>query len=99
MGVEAVWWIGLVGAVLLGLVLLKCVLILHRILVHVLAVARMARDAARSIATNARAVSRLAVVDEAAPELTRRMSALAASLAALERAVEQLPGVGGGRVP
>ncbi|MDP9383628.1 MAG: hypothetical protein M3P50_00050 [Actinomycetota bacterium] len=93
MGVEAVWWIGLAGGAVAGLVLLKLMLTLHRIVVHILVVARMTRDAARSIAANMRAVSELGAVDGSAPELRDRIRDLAAALAALEASVERLPGL------
>ncbi len=96
MGVEAVWWIGLAGATVAWLVLLKSVLVMHRIVKHVLVVARMTASAARSIAQNLRAVSELAAVDQASAELRQRMGDLAIELAALEAAVERLPGVRGG---
>jgi hypothetical protein len=96
MGVEAVWWIGLAGAVVAWLVLLKSVLVTHRILKHVLVVARMTAGAARSIAQNVRVVSELAAVDHASVELRQRIGDLATELAALEAAVERLPGVRGG---
>ncbi len=96
MGVEAVWWIGLAGAAVAWLVLLKSVLVIHRIVKHVLIVARMTAGAARSIAQNVRAVSELAAVDHASVDLRQRIGDLATELAALEAAVERLPGVRGG---
>ncbi len=98
MGVEAVWWVGLAGAAVAWLLLLKLMLIAHRILVHILAVAQMTRDAARSIADNVRAVSALAGVDPASVELRDRIRHLAAELDALEGGLERLPGVRGGSV-
>jgi hypothetical protein len=98
MGVEAVWWIGLAGAAVAGLVLLKLMLTLHRILAHVLVVARMTRDAARSIAVNLGAVSELGRVDRSSRELRDRIRDLAAALGALEASVERLPGLRRGSV-
>ncbi len=98
MGVEAVWWIGLAGGAIAGLVLLKLVLTLHRILAHILALARMTRDAARSTAANMRAVSELAPVDGSSGELADRIRDLAGALAALEASVERLPGLRRGSV-
>ncbi len=91
MGVEAVWSIGLAGAALVGLVLLKLMLTLHRIVVHILVLARMTRDVARSTAANMRAVSELAAVEGSSEELRDRIRNLAAGLAALEGSVERLP--------
>ncbi len=98
MGVEAVWWVGLAGAAVAGLVVLKLMLTLRRILVHSLVLARMTRDAARSIVANMRAVSELAAVDGSSRELRDGIRELAAALAALEGSVERLPGLRRGGV-
>jgi hypothetical protein len=83
--IRLVWWIGLVGALLLTLVILKQVALVLEALDDILRLAERTREAARGVATNVRPVSALPGLVPPVERLTRGASALAEGAVALER--------------
>ncbi len=90
-GVQAVWSIGLIGALVATLLLLKEVALLLRVLGHIRIGAESTRDAAQRLAANAAAVSRLAAAEDPADELREANVALASAAGALDAALDALP--------
>lgn len=54
--ITAVWWIGLIGALVLTLVVLKLVFLVHRVLRDIIRLATIILTASRGVARNVRAV-------------------------------------------
>lgn len=57
--VQIIWWIGLIGALIPTTIILKQAVLVLRVLRDILRLARHSADAARGIATNVSAISRL----------------------------------------
>lgn len=87
-----VWWIGLIGALLLTLVILKQVAVMLRVLRGIHELSERIRDAARGIAGNLEAVPRLGVAAEPALALRDTLRMLARTSGALERQLGTLAG-------
>jgi hypothetical protein len=83
-GVRLVWWIGLVGALILTVVILKQVALVLEALDDILRLARRTRTAADGVAANVRAVSALPRLVPPVEQLTNSAGALAGGAVALE---------------
>lgn len=90
--IQVVWWIGLVGALVLTLVVLKQVALLLRVLRDIHRLAELTREAARGVAANLGAVSGMEGVPERALALRDSVHALARAAGAMERKLGALAG-------
>ncbi len=84
-GIQIVWWIGLIGALLITLVILREVELVLRSLRDINELAKFTRTAAQGIGRNVEVIPSLANVAGPAQEIR----AAAARLAATTRAIEQ----------
>lgn len=90
-GIQVVWWIGLVGALLATYVVLQQVFSILRTLRNIHRLAELVREAAQGIATNAAAGSRLRALEEPARALRQSAGTLASAATSLERNLYALP--------
>lgn len=95
-GIQVVWWIGLIGALVLTLVILKEAALVLRALRDIQGLAASTRDAARGLASNVGAVPTLAGAGESARRLRESVAALGEAVGSLER---KLHGLAAGRLP
>ena len=85
---QLVWWVGLVGALLLTLIILKEVALLHKVLRDIFELAKRTRDASLGIAAHTVAAQEVAGLSQTASALPPAARNLAA---AAERVKEALP--------
>lgn len=88
--IQVVWWIGLLGALILTLVILKQVAVLLRTLRGIHQLAELIRDAARGIATNLQPVPGLAGAAEPLGRAHEAAGALARVAGSIERKLQAL---------
>lgn len=87
--IQVVWWIGLLGALILTLVILKEVALVVRTLRGIHELAGRTAEAARGVARHVSVGSGLADVSEAAPALRNAAHSLAQAAGALNRGILQ----------
>lgn len=92
--VLVVWWIGLVGALVLTLIILTQVLLVIGTLRGILRLAELTRDAAGGIAANVAAVDGLAGLGGLVRPMPAALAAVARPVAAIARRVEAAAGEG-----
>lgn len=88
--IQVVWWIGLLGAVLMTLAILKEVALVLRALRELDELARMTRKAAEGIASNVATISKLDGLSEPVRELSAGTQALVTAAARLEERLTAL---------
>ena len=88
--IQVMWWIGLIGALIATLAILKEVALVLRALRDIQRLAGITREAARGVAANLAAGSRLAGTEDPARELGEAAAALASAVAALEQKLDAL---------
>ncbi len=93
-GIQIVWWIGLVGALLLTLLILREVELVLRSLRDILRLSVYTRDAARGIAGNVEVVPSLANVAAPAQEIRAGSERLALISRSMQ---EKIAGLLGGK--
>lgn len=94
-GVQIVWWIGLVGALVMTLVILRLVELVVRDLVDIHRLAGYTRDAAKGIERNVQVIPSLANVAGPAQHLLQSTRKLAETSMAIRQKLESLvPGAG-----
>ncbi len=91
-GIQIVWWIGLVGAVLITLVILREVEMLLRSLHDIHRLAEFTRDAARGIAKNVEVVPHLADVAGPAGQIREGSARLSGISQTIAEILAGLPG-------
>lgn len=90
--IQVVWWIGLIGAVIATLIILQEVVLVLGTLNDIHRLAQFTRDAARGIAVNMGAVSRLAALDDPGRRMREGAGALSSAAAAMEQKLDTLAG-------
>lgn len=97
--IEAMWWIGLIGALVATLAILKAVSLVLRALIDIHQLSELTHEAAEGVATNLAVVSKLSDLEEPAGELRQSVAALASAVTTLgqklDGLVTGLPGRGG----
>jgi len=88
--IQVVWWIGLIGALILTLVILKEVALLLRVLKDIHELAKLTHEAAQGIATNVAVISRMEGLAEPARGVREATAALATTAASLEQQLAAL---------
>jgi hypothetical protein len=88
--IQVVWWIGLVGALGLTLVILKEAALVIGTVRDIATLAELIRDAARGMAGNVAAVSRLKQAGDPAFALRDAAHALARAAGSMERRLDAL---------
>lgn len=83
--IQVVWWIGLLGALLVTLFVLKQVFLLLRVLKDIHRLGEIIRDAARGLADNAVEIPRLQELAEPAREMRAAVDKIAAGAASVRR--------------
>ncbi|MBW3623662.1 MAG: hypothetical protein KY468_09680 [Armatimonadetes bacterium] len=93
-----VWWVGLIGALLLTLVILKLVFLVVGALNDIYRLAEFTRTAARGLAGNAASVERLEPMAEAAQPFRQAACDLVSTVNSIAEKAERLSlDSGGGR--
>ncbi|MBI3966215.1 MAG: hypothetical protein HY329_11335 [Chloroflexi bacterium] len=82
---QIIWWVGLAGALVATLVILKEVALVLRTLQQILRLAEITREAARGIADNVSAISKLEGLGEPVGVLHEAVATLAGATASIER--------------
>ncbi len=94
-GIQIVWWIGLIGALVMTVLILRLVELVVRDLVDIHRLAVFTRDAARGIERNVQVIPGLANVAGPAQQLLQSTRKLAETSAAIRQKLESLvPGAG-----
>lgn len=88
--IQVVWWIGLIGALVLTLIVLKQVAVLLRVLRDIQQLAELTREAARGLAGNAAASARLAHASGRASGFRDSVHALARAAGDVQRKLRSL---------
>ncbi len=89
--IQVVWWIGLIGALILTLVILKEAALLLRVLRDIHQLAELTREAARGVAGNVGVAPKLAGAPQLALELRDSVHGLARAAGSIERKLKALP--------
>ena len=88
--IQVVWWIGLIGALVITAAILKLVMLVVRALQDIHRLAYYTREAARGVAGNVAEVSRQAELEEPARRLREATGDLASATASVERKLDGL---------
>ena len=95
---QIVWWVGLIGALILTVVILKEVALIHKALRDIFQLSGRTRDASRGIAAHVDVAAELEALAQAADTLPPTATALAAAAEQVEKALAAVaPGSGAGR--
>ena len=89
-GIQIVWWIGLIGALLITLVILREVELVLRTLRDINELAKFTRTAAQGIGRNVEIIPGLANVAGPAQEIRQGSGQLAATTQAIEQKLASL---------
>lgn len=88
--IQIVWWIGLIGALILTVVILKEVALIHKVLRDIFQLSSRTRDASQGIAAHVDAAAELEALARAADTLPPTATALAAAAEQVEQALSAL---------
>lgn len=89
--IQIVWWIGLIGALVLTVVILKEVALIHKVLRDISHLSGRTRTASQGIAAHVDAAEELEALAQGAGTLSPTAKALAAAAEQIEQVLAALP--------